>query len=274
MSRNDSIEALNDATTTTSRIDTVLAGQEGLDVDPDITWVPGDPLFDQPYDNDWTGYYQPPVVRCKDCDTNWNGDEPCFICGQEVPRKYSGFQGLLDAMRPELLVPRSSQPSLIVSSATFDRFRDASIEISASMERAGESMRELMDAMWFDVETFEPNFSQFQMYSIVDSEMTMQLWSRFGQVNMERVQPFIPRQYGGNRMLQIILDEAQPPPNVPVYTTVTWEGTTIEIPAEINMDPVIPLPERIDTGLMVREELVHRTYPTSSVVTQERRRRS
>lgn len=290
MSRNDSIEALNAATTATSRIDTVLAGQEGLDVDPDITWVPGDPLFEQPYDNDYAGNYRQPVSRCRDCDVNWETDDPCWMCGQERPYIHGMYSGnesslwdLINSMTENVYRPR---PRPVFTREMAERIHGMFREIGPSMEEAGRNMRTAMEA-WqglniaFDVETIGVDQTpDFITYAVRDVNATMRIFQLHmrdeGLVPIRRTVLNHPRQFGGNRMLQLILDEANPPePPEPEMVDVTWEGTTIRIPREIDMTPRIPLPDRIiENTISVPEHLVRQDYPSSRVVTQERRGRN
>jgi hypothetical protein len=290
VSRNDSIEVLNDATTATSRIDTVLAGQEGLDVDPDITWVPGDPLFDQPYDNDYAGNYREPVSRCRTCDVNWQGDEPCWICGEEKPLVYGMFTesysiwDLITSMEEVNFV----RPQRVYTQEMAQRMSGMFADISRNMEEVGRNAQTAMQA-WrninvaFDIETVGVDRTpDYITYAVRDVEATMHIY----QMRMRDLQwvprgvPIFhtPRRYGGNRLLQLILDEANPPePPEPDLVPVTWEGTTIMLPREIDVNAPrpVPLPDRIiENTISVRAELVEREYPTSSVFTQERRTRN
>jgi hypothetical protein len=288
VSRNDSIEALNDATTTTSRIDTVLAGQEGLDVDPDITWVPGDPLFDQPYDNDYAGHYREPVARCSTCNVNWKGEEPCWVCGEQRPHVVGTFDSshsLHELL--ELLSYSRPRPARIFTEEMQQRMSGMFAELNSGMEEIGNSAQTAMEA-WrninvaFDIETVGVDRTpDYITYAVRDVEATMHIY----QMRMRDMQwvprgvPIFhtPRRYGGNRMLQLILDEANPPePPEPDLVPVTWEGTTIMLPREIDVNAPrpVPLPDRIIDPVMVRGDLVEREYPTSSVFTQERRTRN
>lgn len=110
MTRNQSIGVLNDTTDALNDIDEMLRRVEDTpDVSTEIEWVPGDPLYDRP--NPWgffeEQYVRPmiedldidffhtprgmPEIRCRKCYVSWKGDEPCFICGEEVEDLYASY---------------------------------------------------------------------------------------------------------------------------------------------------------------------------------------
>lgn len=93
--RKTSADVLNEADRTQRVIDwvTFQAEQSRVLYDGD-GWHPGDPLY--PLDTDpqdfvlvsfsslgLPGVFHAP--RCSDCEVYWYGDEPCFVCGAEVP---------------------------------------------------------------------------------------------------------------------------------------------------------------------------------------------
>ncbi len=113
MPRAQSMDVINDSTTMTSRIDTMLLGvREDWDSSPEIKWNPGDPLYKHPSDRnavydegnpEWGGAatvignnqcarrmvelfddgerYE--HMRCEECLVSWSGAEAkCWCCGQ------------------------------------------------------------------------------------------------------------------------------------------------------------------------------------------------
>lgn len=119
MSRNDSIEVLNEADSTTSRIDNVLAGVNlEYDWSPDIDWWPGDPLYPFPRyigSGNVRGCYILPMFEvlddrlsvthfgvrvdgvtlayCTDCEVGWYGGVArhtvCWSCETPKPNNPS-----------------------------------------------------------------------------------------------------------------------------------------------------------------------------------------
>lgn len=94
-------EVLNDADDFGRKLAVILFQQEVAYIwDGTHEWKPGDPIFKRP--NCWLAvgqqYIRPMfeefedgdavsgrLIRCKECDTYWRGDEPCFSCGEIVP---------------------------------------------------------------------------------------------------------------------------------------------------------------------------------------------
>lgn len=83
MRNNRIVEVLNDTDSILSRINNNIVQQDiALDPDPEIDWVPGDALYDQEYDVDFTGRDTRDIkARCKPCGVSWVGLEPCWVCG-------------------------------------------------------------------------------------------------------------------------------------------------------------------------------------------------
>lgn len=98
----------NAAADTLARLDHVLATTEAQPV-ADADWMPGDPLWEYPVRMDQQ--VPRPMVqviddlrlagpaRCRDCEVSWAGDEPCWMCGQEVP---TVAERAMDQMREAL----------------------------------------------------------------------------------------------------------------------------------------------------------------------------
>lgn len=66
-------------------------------IDEVLSWEPGDPIYEQDYDSDWTGASNYlPKIRCTDCEVYWpEPHEPCWSCGKVVPLEESWVRGLV-----------------------------------------------------------------------------------------------------------------------------------------------------------------------------------
>ena len=108
MPRSQTIEVLNNADDVQRRLDWVLFSNDNEHYGSESDWAPGDPLYDEPSGCDGDQYVRPMFeeidinsfhiqhadrerrVRCTDCDTFWVGEEPCFVCGTDVPDRTIG----------------------------------------------------------------------------------------------------------------------------------------------------------------------------------------
>lgn len=117
------------------------------------SWLPGDPLYDHPYQlgqdaqtvrpmfqlvDDWA-----PPARCRPCGVSWSDDEPCWVCGVERPPVFpSGSVAalLLRMGRLDDYGRRISQPPMQLPS-----FANA-IRAAADMEQAMDRLRQVVEA--------------------------------------------------------------------------------------------------------------------------------
>lgn len=78
-------ELLNDTDSLVSRMNTLIFTQEtSLDNNPEVDWVPGDPLY-EPEIVDYTTANPESKARCEPCGVSWKGSDPCWECGEDRP---------------------------------------------------------------------------------------------------------------------------------------------------------------------------------------------
>lgn len=297
---------------------------------PEVEWVPGDPLFVTPY-NEWddveedeyvVGNYVRPMIqivgmanylnndgtpvfydddtmdserpsRCQDCQVSWDHTEiSCWMCGKEYPAKKSAMSHILDrhgiiAHHIPAFVPRPRAQvyfdfDIHVISTSFETFTEASERTASALRQMGQ---------------------QLNAYAMADAALTLnEIYDRRRR-DFTRAMLYRPRSqgYSFRRMIidecisheptdtervtvRVRRDEVESLPDLELFpTALNLDGdrrrddnldliTAISIPREIPKRS-IPLPERESVGIFAPEDLLHRTYPTARVVTQERRSR-
>lgn len=222
-------------------------------IDEVLSWEPGDPIYEQDYDSDWThaSNYMP-RIRCTDCEVYWpEPHEPCWSCGKVVPLPESWIKGLVgdDRNTDERLARLSYNPDRFSVDVTIDidfapnfdemwrRIAGMTIDLETvglASRRASEPFSDLVETMrGFSAQpvVFDGPFD----FNILD----------YRYRNLA-----LPRQCGRSAFMRALLGEWVP--SDPDRVVVRVQQSTVEqlppTPSVFNFDLGLPNPDTANTS--------------------------
>jgi hypothetical protein len=194
------------------------------------------------------------VIRCEDCEVNWRGDDPCFVCGRQVPDRVRFDASLLKDGHVTfggLSVDTWTELSLEPMVEGFRSFAEA-------MRETGRQITMLFDTM------LTPNEFRSLMDPLPVQDRTpanIEGLIAFAVSDITRTYINYPRQNGRSRFFTI-LDEAG--------GRTEYQANGITIPYEFLTEPVVPLPRPVFESFSTDDGGV-RNWPGSEQITTRRR---
>lgn len=260
MSRNRTVEVLNDTDSILSRINNNIVQQDiALDPDPEIDWVPGDALHDQEYDVDFTGRdTRDKKARCKPCGVSWVGLEPCWMCGETRDRgSIPKFN--VDQARIYMLASDAGG-----GGRDFSYLSESFNGVSETLEVVTEVFAEQASVVQ---ETFSRMRETFTLSFNFDSLTFQEISMIYGEGTVS-----------GRSPNWVVLDEwaraLQEPDPEPEMVTVDGITFPRDFPTEVEHAPdptAIRYAPGLGTRLPTEEERIRQNMLNASVINQQRR---
>lgn len=123
------------------RIDATIAGWETR---PE-SWLPGDPLYDEPRGATWDEQTIRPMVeefliaptarmRCQPCQVSWQGSSACFVCGEDRP-PLPGTSSVYELLVRMGRIPRPTPQVEVRVAVDVSRFQRAMDAVAETISR-------------------------------------------------------------------------------------------------------------------------------------------